>query len=137
MKVLVVEVRSKDEIEAIKSRNVRGYRYASIPRLSPRGSVRWPGVYLFTDNDTLCRIMLAPNKLAIIKTLMECKAISIRALAKRVERLYYAVYRDVQTLLEAGVIGIDDKGKLAFPYDEIRFNFSVNGAGISNAPQYG
>ena len=81
--------------------------------------------------------MLAPNKLAIIKTLMEYKAISIRALAKRVERLYYAVYRDVQTLLEAGVIGIDDKGKLAFPYDEIRFNSSVNGAGISNAPQYG
>ncbi|HAC8240074.1 TPA_asm: transcriptional regulator [Salmonella enterica] len=79
----------------------------------------------------LSRIMLVPSRLEIINALTGQKAMSIRALAKRVGRLYPSVYRDVQILLAAGVIGLDDKGKLAFPYDEVRFNFSVTGGGFS------
>ncbi|EKJ5694693.1 hypothetical protein PJO24_004928 [Salmonella enterica] len=59
---------------------------------------------------------------------------SVRALAKRVGRLYCAVYRDVQVLSEAGVIGFDDKGKLIFPYDAVRFSFSV---GVTRSPVNG
>ncbi|EAO8184553.1 transcriptional regulator [Salmonella enterica] len=79
----------------------------------------------------LSRIMLVPSRLAIINALTGQGTMSIRALSRRVERPYQAVYRDIQTLLAAGVIGLDDKGKLAFPYDEVRFNFSVSGGGFS------
>lgn len=131
MRVLIVEVRSKDETDAIRSQDIWRYRIATIPRPCPQGAVRWPGVYSFPDIETLIRIMLAPNRLTIIKALAGKEAMSIHALTKRVGRLYYAVYRDVQTLLAAGVIGLDDKGKLTFPYDEVRFNFSVSGGGFS------
>lgn len=131
MRVLIVEVRDKDEMAAIRSQGIWQYRIATIPRPCPRGTVRWPGVYSFPDTEMLVRIMLVPSRLKIIKALAGQKTMSIRALAKRVGRLYPAVYRDVQILLAAGVIGLDDKGKLAFPYDEVRFNFSVTGGGFS------
>ncbi|EDT3084690.1 transcriptional regulator [Salmonella enterica subsp. enterica serovar Newport] len=82
--------------------------------------------------NTLLRIMLAPNRLAIINALTGQGLMSIRALTRKVERHYLAVYRDVQTLLAAGVIGLDDKGKLTFPYGEVRFNFSVTGQALVN-----
>lgn len=129
--MLIVEVRSKDEMEAIRSQDIWRYRIAAIPRPCPQGVVRWPGVYSFPDVETLIRIMFTPHRLAIINALTGQKTMSIHALTKRVGRLYYAVYRDVQVLLAAGVIGLDDKGKLAFPYDEVRFNFSVSGGGFS------
>ncbi|EIP3426241.1 hypothetical protein LSE82_005108 [Salmonella enterica] len=131
MRVLIIDVRSKDEIAAIRSQGIWRYRIATIPRPFPQGTVRWPGVYSFPDTGMLSRIMLVPSRLEIINALTGQKTMSIRALAKRVGRLYPAVYRDVQTLLAAGVIGLDDKGKLAFPYDEVRFNFSVTGGGFS------
>lgn len=131
MRVLIVEVRSKDEIEAIRSHNLWRYRIATIPRPCPQGTVRWPGVYSFPDFEMLSRIMLVPSRLAIINALTGLGTMSIRALSRRVERPYQAVYRDIQMLLAAGVIGLDDKGKLAFPYDEVRFNFSVSGGGFS------
>lgn len=128
---MIVEVRSKDETDAIRSKDIWRYRIATIPRPCPQGSVRWPGVYSFPDFGMLSRIMLASPRLAIINALTGRGGISIRALSRKVERPYQAVYRDVQTLLTAGVIGLDDKGKLAFPYDEVRFNFSVSGGGFS------
>ncbi|EJJ4073738.1 hypothetical protein NI359_002111 [Salmonella enterica] len=137
MKVLIVEVRSEEEITAIMSRVARQYRFAAIPRTFPRGKVRWPGVYAFPDINALLRIMLAPNRLAIINALTGQGSMSIRALTRKVERHYLAVYRDVQTLLAAGVIGLDDKGKLAFPYDEVRFNFSVTGQALVNTSPRG
>lgn len=129
MKVLIVEVRNEGETAAIRSQAVWKYRIAAVPRLCPRGSVRWPGVYSFPDFGTLSRIMLVPSRLAVINALTGQGVMSIRALSRKVERPYQAVYRDVQTLLEAGVIGLDDKGKLTFPYDEVRFSFSVTGGG--------
>lgn len=131
MRVLIVEVRSKDEIEAIRSQNLWRYRIATIPRPCPQGTVRWPGVYSFPDFGMLSRVMLVPSRLTIINALTGEGAMSIRALSRRVERPYQAVYRDIQMLLATGVIGLDDKGKLAFPYDEVRFNFSVSGGGFS------
>ncbi|EAU0296830.1 hypothetical protein A6858_18260 [Salmonella enterica] len=137
MRVLIIDVRSKDEIAAIRSQGIWRYRIATIPRPFPQGTVRWPGVYSFPDIGMLSRIMLSrimleSSRLEIINALTGQKAMSIRALSRRVERAYPVVYRDVQTLLAAGVIGLDDKGKLTFPYGEVRFNFSVTGQALVN-----
>ncbi|EBP3412834.1 hypothetical protein G5W47_001870 [Salmonella enterica subsp. enterica] len=130
--MLIIDVRSKDEIAAIRSQGIWRYRIATIPRPFPQGTVRWPGVYSFPDIGMLSRIMLESSRLEIINALTGQKAMSIRALSRRVERAYPVVYRDVQTLLAAGVIGLDDKGKLTFPYGEVRFNFSVTGQALVN-----
>lgn len=78
----------------------------------------------FTSYDDMHRI-LAPARLKIVKTLAGQGVLSIREVARRVDRDIQAVHRDVQTLISAGVIEHDDKG-VAFPYDRIHFDFDVS-----------
>lgn len=80
----------------------------------------------FASYDDMHRI-LAPSRLAILKALAEQGDLSIREVARRVERDVQAVHRDVTTLINAGVIDRTDKG-IVFPYARIHFEFDVSAA---------
>lgn len=80
----------------------------------------------FGSYDDMHRV-LAPSRLAIVKALAGQGALSIREIARRVERDVQAVHRDVTTLINAGVIDRSDKG-VAFPYARLHFEFDVNAA---------
>lgn len=80
----------------------------------------------FTSYDDIHRV-LAPSRLAIVKALAGQGPLSIREVARRVDRDVQAVHRDVTTLIEAGVIDRRDNG-IAFPYDRIHFEFDVTAA---------
>lgn len=71
--------------------------------------------------------ILAPSRLALVKTLAGQGALSIRELARRVGRDVQAVHRDVTTLINSGVIERSDKG-VEFPYENIHFEFDVRAA---------
>ena len=78
----------------------------------------------FTSYDDMHRV-LAPSRLAIVKPLAGQGTLSIREIARRVDRDVQAVHRDVTTLVNAGVIDRTEKG-VEFPYDRIHFEYDVS-----------
>jgi len=77
----------------------------------------------FSTYEVMHRI-LAPHRLELVKTLGGQGALSIREVARRVNRDVQAVHRDITTLINAGVIDRGDAG-VEFPYDSIHFEFDV------------
>lgn len=71
--------------------------------------------------------VLAPSRLAIVKTLAGQGGVSIREVARRVNRDVQAVHRDVTTLINAGVISRTSNG-VEFPYACLHFEFDVSTA---------
>lgn len=71
--------------------------------------------------------VLAPSRLAIVKALAGQGALSIREVARRVDRDVQAVHRDVTTLINAGLIDRTEKG-VEFPYDGLHFEYDVSAA---------
>ncbi len=71
--------------------------------------------------------VLAPSRLAIVKTLAGEGVLSIREVARRVKRDVQAVHRDVTTLINAGVIDRTEKG-IEFHFARLHFEFDVNAA---------
>jgi predicted transcriptional regulator len=80
----------------------------------------------FGSYDDMHRV-LAPSRLTIVKALAGQGALSIREVARRVERDVQAVHRDVTTLINAGVIDRTDNG-IEFPYARLHFEFDVSAA---------
>jgi predicted transcriptional regulator len=80
----------------------------------------------FESYDDMHRV-LAPSRLAIVKVLAGQGALSIREVARRVDRDVQAVHRDVTTLINAGVIERTDAG-IKFPYTRLHFEFDVSTA---------
>jgi predicted transcriptional regulator len=50
-------------------------------------------------------------------------ALSIREIARRVERDVKAVHADVHALLNAGIISKTAEGRIVFPFDTIHVDF--------------
>lgn len=71
--------------------------------------------------------VLPPSRLAIVKALAGKGALSIREVARRVNRDVQAVHHDVTTLVNAGVIDRTENG-IEFPYDRIHFEYDVSAA---------
>jgi predicted transcriptional regulator len=68
--------------------------------------------------------VLSPSRLALVRVLAGQGALSIREVARRLERDVQAVHRDVTRLVSAGVINRTDEG-IRFDHDEIEFSFKV------------
>ncbi|WP_079212755.1 winged helix-turn-helix transcriptional regulator [Brucella pituitosa] len=77
----------------------------------------------FSTYEDMHRI-LAPLRLELIKVLAGQGTLSIREVARRVNRDVQAVHRDITTLINAGIIDRSDAG-VEFPYDSIHFEFDV------------
>ncbi|WP_079212651.1 helix-turn-helix domain-containing protein [Brucella pituitosa] len=77
----------------------------------------------FSTYEDMHRI-LAPLRLDIVKALSGQGALSIREVARRVNRDVQAVHRDITTLINAGIIDLNYAG-VEFPYDCIHFKFDV------------
>ena len=80
----------------------------------------------FATYDDMHRV-LAPSRLAIVKALAGQGVLSIREVARRVNRDVQAVHRDVTTLINAGVINRTENG-VEFSYDRIHFEYDVSAA---------
>lgn len=102
-------------------------RFVEAGRRAPAGETAEavPSVN-FTSYDDMHRV-LAPSRLAIVKALSGQGALSIREVARRVNRDVQAVHRDVTTLVNAGVIDRTENG-IEFPYDRIHFEYDVSAA---------
>ena len=115
MNALTVRLHNFDTLEAevldAAERAEAGNPVAAVPTLG------------FSTYEDMHRI-LAPSRLEIVKVLVGQGPLSIREVARRVNRDVQAVHRDVTTLINSGVIERSEKG-VEFPFDGIHFEFDI------------
>jgi predicted transcriptional regulator len=71
---------------------------------------------------------LTTKRWEILKAMTGQGPLTIRKVARRVERDVKAVHGDIHTLLDAGVIERTDEGLVVFPYDAVHVDFMVKAA---------
>ena len=72
--------------------------------------------------------VLAPNRMAIIRAMTGTGPLSIRDVARRVERDFKGVHTDVTALLNNGLLQKTEDSRIEFPYDDIHFDFRLSSA---------
>lgn len=101
--------------EAVKSRFLQAAQQA----LNSEDRAVQPSLYFLSYEDM--HKVLAPARLAIVKTLAGEGILSIREVASRVDRDVQAINSDVNALINAGVIERTE-GRIVFPYQHIQFD---------------
>ena len=72
--------------------------------------------------------VLTTKRWDILKAMTGQGEMSIREIARRVDRDVKAVHGDVQALLIAGVLDRTDNGRVIFPYDAVHVDFTLRRA---------
>ena len=110
MKTLALQVRSlKGALNEVASA-VGNRRATNTARIS------------FASPELLWQVLTA-RRWEILKAMTGAGALSIREIARRVERDVKAVHADVHALLNAGIISKTAEGRIVFPYDAIHVDF--------------
>ena len=113
MRTVQIGVSSLEESEA---------RFKAAIEGKPQGS------YLsFISVDLMWKI-LTPKRWEIIRAMTGAGPLSIREVARRLERDVKAVHGDVTALIKAGVINKTEDGKVEFPYDRVHVDFEIKAA---------
>lgn len=84
------------------------------------------GAFISFVSDELLFKTLTPMRWQIIKTMTGAGAMSIRELARRLERDVKRVHEDVHALLNTGVLDRDESGAIVFPYDKVHVEFEID-----------
>jgi predicted transcriptional regulator len=71
---------------------------------------------------------LSPKRLEIIQAMTGQGPMSIRSVARLVNRDVKSVHGDVQALLLAGILDKEGTGPVVFPYDAIHVDFTIGKA---------
>jgi predicted transcriptional regulator len=87
-----------------------------------------PGAHISFASVELLWQTLTTKRWEILKAMTEQGPLTIREVARRVERDVKAVHGDIHTLLNAGVIERTDEGLVVFPYDAVHVDFLVKAA---------
>lgn len=88
----------------------------------------YQGRYRSFETPELLFKRLTPKRLEILHKMQGAGEISLRELARRVERDVKGVHTDVHALLEFGLLEKSASGKILCPFDEIRFDFALRAA---------
>lgn len=71
---------------------------------------------------------LTPMRWQIIQEMTGAGPLSIRELARRVERDVERVHEDVHALLNTGMLDRTESGDIVFPYDKVHVDFTITAA---------
>ena len=72
--------------------------------------------------------MLTAKRWDILQAMTGQGEMTIREIARRVDRDVKAVHGDVRALLVAGVLDRADSGRVIFPYDAVHVDFTLKAA---------
>lgn len=86
------------------------------------------GRYRSFETPELLFKRLTPKRLEILHKMQGAGEMSLRELARRVERDVKGVHTDIHALLEFGLVEKTASGKIICPFDEIRFDFAMRAA---------
>ena len=115
MKTVILDVRSHEQVMADALAAIKSGRPAKAARIS------------FATPELLWRVLTA-KRWEILKSMCGAGPISIRGLARRVNRDVKAVHSDVTALLFAGVLDRTDLGQIEFPYEAVKVEFLLEAA---------
>lgn len=97
-------------------------RIAAAFRGEPQGSV-----LSFASIELLWRTM-TPRRWEILRAMTGQEAMSLRGIARAVERDLKTTHGDVHALLDAGIVEKTDNGRVIFPYDAVHVDFTITRA---------
>jgi predicted transcriptional regulator len=115
MTTVVIDVQTLDESHADFVRSWETQNFDPTPRIS------------FVSYELMHKI-LAPNRMTIIQAMTGAGRLSIREVARRVNRDFKGVHTDVTALINNGIVEKSEDGKVVFPYDDIHFDFRISSA---------
>jgi len=84
-------------------------------------------VFSFESPAALFRV-LSPKRWELIERLQALGPVSVRGLARALERDVKRVHEDVGTLIEVGLIAKTERGKIHVPYSVIEADFALRAA---------
>lgn len=113
MKTVTLEVASREDVTRRAVDALRGRKQRA--RIS------------FATPELLWRVLTA-RRWEVLKAMAGQGPLAIREVARRVERDVKAVHGDVRALIDAGLLERTDTGRVAFPFDAIRVDFTLRAA---------
>lgn len=81
----------------------------------------------FASADLVWKVLTA-KRWELLKAMAGGNAMTLREVARRVERDVKAVHGDVHALLAAGILRKNEDGKIEFPYDAVHVDFMLEAA---------
>jgi predicted transcriptional regulator len=81
----------------------------------------------FATPELLWKVLTA-KRWDLLKALAGREPLSLRATARLVNRDVKSVHSDVHALLNAGVLDRNEDGRIVFPFDAVRVNFTLHAA---------
>lgn len=68
---------------------------------------------------------ISPKRWGVLKAMSGAGEMSLRELARRLNRDVKSVHRDVHALLETGLLEKTEGGKVVCPFDKVRVDFTL------------
>jgi predicted transcriptional regulator len=81
----------------------------------------------FATPELLWKVLTA-KRWEILKALCGAGPLTVREIARRVDRDVKSVHTDLSALLKAGVLDRNDNGQVHFPYESIKVEFLLQAA---------
>ena len=91
-------------------------------------SGQYKGEFLEFESPSALFRTITPKRWDLIEALQSHGPMSIRALARTLERDVKRVHEDIQALIEVGLVEKNPEGKIFVPYEEIRADFVIHAA---------
>lgn len=86
------------------------------------------GEFISFETPALLFKVLTQKRWELLSTLTGAGAMTLREVARRVERDVKAVHGDVHALLDVGILQKTEEGRILFPFDAVRVNFVLQAA---------
>ena len=86
------------------------------------------GAFISFESPALLFKVISGKRWEMLKIMTGAGALSIREIARRLNRDVKAVHGDVHTLLDAGILIKTEKGQIEFPFDAVHVDFVLEAA---------
>lgn len=113
MTTVTLEIASTDSVRRRATDAFRGKRQGA--RVS------------FATPELLWKVLTA-KRWELLKAMAGEGPMSLREAARRVDRDVKGVHGDVHALLDAGLLDREEDGRIAFPFDAVRVDFTLRAA---------
>ena len=115
MRTVILGVETQTDLTRRIMATAHGQRKAGDDRIS------------FESVSDLWRV-LAPKRMEIVRVMTGAGPLTIREVARRVDRDFKGVHSDVTLLLGAGILERTERGGVEFPYDRVHVEFDLMAA---------
>ncbi len=113
MKTVTLEIASREDVNRRALGALKGK--AQAPRIS------------FATPELLWKVLTA-KRWELLKAMAGQGPLSMREVARRVGRDVKGVHGDVHALLNAGLVDRTEAGRIEFPFDAVRVDFTLRAA---------